>query len=116
MRMADCGLKCSDSKSTIRNPQSQCELQPTNPPSAIRHPKFSIFRRSGGQSIVEYLAVATAVIAAIMFFKTPVQTAMDDLYGEATNQAWNAADQLGRLTGGGGGGGGCDCRVYWWCC
>ena len=75
-------------------------------------------RARPGQSMVEYLIAATAVIAAIMFFKAPVQTAMNNLYGEATNQATNAAFQLQTLQGGGVtvAGSNCPCAIYWWCC
>jgi hypothetical protein len=47
-----------------------------------------------GQSILEYLVVITIVVLALTAIRTPLRTAMNNLFDAATDQANEAADRL----------------------
>ena len=51
-----------------------------------------------GQAIVEYLVVATVVIAAIIAIRPAIQAAVNALYASAATKANDAATKLGSLT------------------
>jgi len=54
-------------------------------------------RGNGGQSILEYLVIATVIVAAIILAKTIVQGNMNTLYTNAGQKTADAAAALGSL-------------------
>lgn len=54
-------------------------------------------RQKKGQSILEYLVIATVIVIAIFAIKDRVQGNMNDLYGNAADRTANAAAALGGL-------------------
>ncbi len=52
---------------------------------------------AAGQSMVEYLLIATAVIAALLFIKPGIQDAVNSLFTSAKDKANEAAGSLGSV-------------------
>jgi Flp pilus assembly pilin Flp len=50
-----------------------------------------------GQSIVEYLIIATVIVAAIIAIRSKVSTNMNSLFNNAANKTNEAATSLGSL-------------------
>lgn len=50
-----------------------------------------------GQAMVEYLVIATLIIAAILFVRPALQTAIQALFDNAATQANEAASGLNNL-------------------
>ena len=57
-------------------------------------PWLTIGRRRTGQAMVEYLVIATVIIAAILLVRPQIQTAVEALFTNAATQATNAAESL----------------------
>lgn len=50
-----------------------------------------------GQSLVEYLLVATLVIAAILFVQRPVGVALEKLFGNTKDKIQAEADRVKQI-------------------
>ena len=54
-------------------------------------------RSRRGQSILEYLVIATVIVTAILLIRTTVATHMNTLYNSAAQKTADAAGSLGNL-------------------
>ena len=54
-------------------------------------------RQRSGQSIVEYLVIATIIIVAILFIRNRVETNTKDLFTKAADQTATAGASLGTV-------------------
>ena len=55
-------------------------------------------RKAGGQAMVEYLVIATVVIAAILLARPAIQGAIQALFNNAAAKANDAANNLNNLS------------------
>lgn len=58
--------------------------------------RYSRGRR--GQSILEYLVIATVIVSAILFIRPFVNTHIRNLYNNSANKVAQASNSLGNLS------------------